>query len=151
MDWVIGPVSAVGSAEDVMDFFIENPRPVFPFDLGECDKNRKDAVCGLGTGIEWELYGKRSPIIVTDISTDTSTKILNDSRPTTFEFTTLEGHFAGPGSTIRFRTYEKFGQVYLQQQGNAPNANRLVNSGAGQTIVERIWNDQAYNLNRLLT
>lgn len=44
MDWVIGPVGTVGTAEDVMTFFIDNPRSVFPFDLGECEKIRLQRV-----------------------------------------------------------------------------------------------------------
>lgn len=88
--------------------------------------------------------------MVTDISTDMSTKFSLDPQPTTFEFTTQEGHFAGPGATIRFTTYEKFGQVWLQQKGDAPHSNPLADSAFGQAVIRSTWREQVDNLRRLL-
>jgi hypothetical protein len=113
-DGDIGPTSTAGTPEEVMAYFLEHPREIFAFGLGQCDQIEEGNRCDLETG-PYYFNGDPAPVEVTDIS------------PTSFEFTSLPGHFDGPGRKIRFTIHDRNGTVYLRHTSNAPIDDPILN------------------------
>lgn len=84
-----------------MQAFQDNPGFVFPFDIKGCDRLTNRASCELHAGPR-----AANGLGVVDVAT-TDTGAL---------FTVVsDGYFDERGSTIEFSTFEKDGEVYLQQ------------------------------------
>ncbi len=122
-----------------------NPNDFFPFNV-EGYGGEKD----INLGSEYDLVNKpgkffplppgRHPIKVTEVT------------PTAFTFTTLEGHFDTPGSTITFTIYEDTnGNIHLEHYGKAipskePSSIYLL----APYIAKITWDEQADNLSKWL-
>jgi hypothetical protein len=138
-DWGIGPASVVGTPEQVMAYFIENPRRIFPFGLGQCDPIVEQARCDLETGPR-----NYAPVIVSSIAPE--------GAPTSFTFTTLEEHFDGPGGTIKFtiekRPRDGVDWIYLRTTADAPNADDFFDLVA-PPIARLMWLRMRNNLRQV--
>jgi hypothetical protein len=134
----VGAVSQIGSAAQVMAVFQQNVHQVFPFPIsGPGCTIANGATCILHPEPGWMEGSGR--VMVGDVSA------------TSFAFTvTGNGYFDPPGSQITFSTYNAIGSsgtcdTFLQQHGDAPNANALSNL-IGPWLARSTWNQQAQNL-----
>jgi RHS repeat-associated protein len=136
-DWEIGPRSIVGSPEEVMTYFLANPRQIFPFGLRQCNEIKMHNTCDLDTGPT-----RFAPVEVTDITT------------TSFTFTARFPHFdwhplCPDCSTITFTIVEKEDLVYLRHTGRAVPISRTIGDIAAPQAYET-WRKMANNLRGVL-
>ena len=120
-----------------MDTFKAMPNVVFPFAVVPMDGG--NAIVQGGT---YDLQGA-VPTVVSPYNPVT----VSDSTSTSFTFTTGEGHFRGPGQTIKFSIYADAGTLYLEQTGTTAGQpiDSIYDLGAPQA-----WNQQAANLSGVL-
>ena len=133
----VGPVSQIGSAEQVMAVFQQNIYKVFPFPISSGCVIVAGAMCTLHPEPGW--MGGSGRVVVDDVT------------DLTIAFTVVgKGYFDPVGSQITFSTYNAIGSngqcdTFLQQYGNAPDANPLSNLIAPR-LAGVSWNQQAQNL-----
>ncbi|MFN0070903.1 MAG: RHS repeat-associated core domain-containing protein [Chloroflexota bacterium] len=130
-EWPIGSKSQVGSAEAVMTYFQQHVRDIFPFDTGQCATIQLGAQCDLKVGL------LPAPVKITSVTS------------TSFTFVALPGHFDKPGSWIRFRVFERDGQIFLEQKAQAQV--NMIGDMADEYILSDVWKTwqkQANNLRK---
>ncbi len=123
-----------------MERFQVDPHTIFPFSVVPLDPSKP-----FDAGSYYDLQHARFPGDVGNFVRVTQMD------PTSFTFTTLEGHFDGPGATIKFETIDRDGKVFLRQTAFAPNVNFLVAGAAQFGAVKWVWPLQAENLAEALT
>ncbi|MBP2585807.1 RHS repeat-associated protein [Streptomyces sp. PvR006] len=137
----LGPTSTMGSPESVMAAFKANPGEVFPFPISGCDEFLGGEVCTLHPfPTDWgiDLFGK--PGVVRVSAADTS-----------FTFEVLEsGYFDDRGSTISFSVEQKGEDLYLRQDAMTTGSKAIPALGVLGGAARETWEDQAFNLQRLI-
>ncbi|MDX2561507.1 ricin-type beta-trefoil lectin domain protein [Streptomyces sp. TX20-6-3] len=137
----LGPTSTMGSPESVMAAFKANPGEVFPFPISGCDEFLGGEVCTLHPfPTDWGigLFGK--PGVVRVSAADTS-----------FTFEVLEdGYFDDRGSTISFSVEQKGEDLYLRQDAMTTGSKAIPTLGVLGGVARETWEDQAFNLQRLI-
>jgi hypothetical protein len=135
----IGRTADGVTPERVMAALTKTPNKFFPFQVVP--------VGAAASGVGIQLGGAYDLQDTRWISDKGNFVRVVETTTTSFTFMTTEGHFDGPGATIRFSTHEEGGVVYIQHDGNAPNAGMMnmmladYLGGAGNT-----WDVQASNL-----
>lgn len=148
-DTIIGqqaPGAMISGDQMAMMVLQSNPSRYFPFDV--VGKNGEKGIVLEG---EYDLVDRggfflppgKFPIRVSAWS------------PTSFTFTTLEGHFDAPGSTVTFTTWTDLeGNIHLEQHGTAqPASPTSLTYGMAPLIpylAGRAWDVQAANLRAVL-
>jgi hypothetical protein len=135
----IGPATTERTASAVMGMLQSQPNAFFPFHIKGSES--------IQLGSVYELQNVRVPNLTgqapgADLR---NYVVVSEVGPTTFSFATLPGHFDGAHGVITFTTYERDGFIYLQQNGDAPEASWF-NSLAVPVGVWLPWRIQAENL-----
>jgi hypothetical protein len=129
-----------------MDALQSNPNRFFPFQvLGH--NGEKEIILGRTYDLTnrpsssfFPLPPGRFPVMVTQVT------------PTSFTFTTLEGHFDGPGSKVTFSTVvDSTGLIHLEHKGLAVSDQPSPQYLIAPTFAEKAWDIQAANLRRWLS
>lgn len=123
-----------------MDSFKQNPQKVFPFTVGWCDTIKTGETCRLDVdGIDW----LDAPY--------TAGAVRVSETLTSFTFTVQSSqYFVGENSTITFATYERGGDLYLEQHGEATSTTITGWYGYYSGEATKKWKTQAENLAGLL-
>jgi len=145
----VGKVSEYVNARTAMRILKNDPNKIFPFGV---EPKAGTGPAAISNNAELNLVNARSFFMVGKdaITTGKDPVRVEDATDTQFTFRTLNGHFDGPNALISFRTYEKDGQVYLEQSAFAPNAgedNAAFAPGGAKKIA---WPQQAENLRKEL-
>src|SRR5262249_20835457 len=102
--------------------------------------------------LRWEGSAKSQPIDVGggySIVIDSGNYVkVTDVQPNSFTFTTLPGHFDGPGATITFQTTVENGHVIFQQIASAPDAGWFESLAAPVVAQDFTWKEQAKALEK---
>jgi len=158
--WRVGSISAGDTPESKMSIMQRDPNAIFPFTVVPMDPNTgkpwgPDSVgappMGLSEihlGNSYDLQGatNESVLLPKGHGFGHDPVSVVEATPTSFMFRTLQGHFDGPDSYIRFSTFAKGADVLFMQRGYAPNVNNA--KGTAATGITSIWSwrTQARNL-----
>lgn len=130
----LGSIADLGGAAGVMSYLQTHMSMMFPFSTGQCDQVRLGEACSLGVG-PFSLLPAH--VVITEAGTNT------------FTFLSVHPHVAGPGGTINFCTFERDGNVFLQETAHAPNANPIENLLDPSAALGN-WNQMAQSLSSAL-
>src|SRR5262249_53254204 len=139
-DRIVGssPSQLLGRAyvQSAMAALQRDPNAFFPFDvLGQ--RGERSIILGCkydltNRGAYVLLPPGRFPVMVTQVL------------PTSFTFTTLEGHFDAPGSTITFTfRVDSYGTIHLEHRATAASGDPSLIYLLAPAMSEIIWDAQA--------
>jgi RHS repeat-associated protein len=151
--WAVGNVTESMNAKTAMAMLKDDPNRFFQFSVQAVGSSEAKVKITKDT-IFLDLVGPREfgllktnlhlPL-VGDVGGRNYVAVIHVT-DTQFSFVTLPGHFDGPGNIISFRTFEKDGQIFLEQTGWAPVAGGLNARVSAPLAKASAWKTQAANL-----